>query len=436
LPVVLGIGVFVLGVMALNHLLKPVRIADVFAQVRATEPATLIAATAATTAGYIALIGYDWSALRYLGKKLPFRIVALGGFLGYSFGNTVGISILSGGAVRYRIYSGIGLTALEVASVSTFVALAFGFGITVVGLGALAIHPSALGDALPFSSNAIRMWSVVGALGILGVFAWLSLGGKTLRLRGREISAPSLGILLGQLAVTLADVALAALTLYVLLPGGAPDFLTFVAIFAAAAMAGVLSHVPGGVGVFESVVIAAMPANVALDELAAALLLYRIIYFLVPFALALAIVALNEARLAGGLIARVIGEGSDPMKSIVRATRATAPLLVGVTTFAVGLYLLVIALFPSVQPSGLDPNDLLSAILVDGGTRVAVAFAVLLLCLSFGLARRIAVAFWLTEAVLVGGAAILVWAGFDLDSAALLLVTAVVLGPLKRAFAR
>jgi len=90
-PVIVGLGLFALGVYALYHLLKPVKAADVIAQVRATPWTTLLAALAATTAGYAALIGYDWSALRYLGKKGPLRIVTVGGFPGYGFGNTIGV---------------------------------------------------------------------------------------------------------------------------------------------------------------------------------------------------------------------------------------------------------------------------------------------------------------------------------------------------------
>ncbi|TYO84723.1 UPF0104 family protein [Oceanicella actignis] len=250
---------------------------------------------------------------------MPLRIVAVGGFLGYSFGNTIGISVVSGGAVRYRIYSAFGLNAFEVASVSAFVALAFGFGITVIGLGALAIHPYALEGIVPFAPATIRVWAGLGAVALVALLGWLSLTGATLRIRKAEISAPSPGILVGQLVFTLIDTAMAALTLHVLLPQGAPDFLTFLAIFSAAAMAGVLSHVAGGVGVFESVVIAAMPAGVPLEQVAAALLLYRIIYYLVPFALALGVVALNEGRLAGGLAARLLGEVPEPLKPIMKS---------------------------------------------------------------------------------------------------------------------
>ncbi len=436
LPVALGLGLFALGVYALYHLLRPVRAADVIAQVRATPWTTLLTAFAATAASYAALIGYDWSALRYLGKKVPLRAVAVGGFLGYSFGNTIGISVVSGGAVRYRIYSAFGLNAFEVASVSAFVALAFGVGITVIGLGALVLHPHALDGALPFAPTTIRVWSAAGLAAILGGLAWLSISGRSLRIRGTEISSPSPGVLLGQLAFTLADTAMAALTLFVLMPQGTPDFLTFLAIFAAAAMAGVISHVPGGIGVFESIVIAAMPPGVALEQVAAALLLYRIVYYLVPFALALAVVAVNEGRLAGGVLTRLLGEVPEPLKPVMQSATAAAPALVGVTAFGLGAYLLLIALAPSVQPHDIDPNDLLAAILLEGGALLSAILGVLLLILSQGLARRISGAFWLTEAALMAGAAAALLNGLDVESAVLLLGTAAILWPFRHEFYR
>tara|TARA_R110002110_G_scaffold69766_18_gene188074 strand:- start:2808 stop:5492 length:2685 start_codon:yes stop_codon:yes gene_type:complete len=436
IPVVLGLAVFALGVYALYQLMKPVKAGEVIAQIRATPWLTLLSALGATVLAYIALIGYDWSALRYLGKKIPLRIVALGGFLGYSFGNTIGISVVSGGAVRYRIYSAFGLSAFEVASVSTFVALAFGFGITVVGLTALAIHPYAFQTVLPVAPSTIRLWAGAGALGLTGLLTLLSFSNLTLRIRSFELSAPSPGILFGQLGFTVVDTAMAALTLYVLLPAGAPDFLTFLAIFATAAMAGVLSHVPGGVGVFESVVIAAMPPGVPLEQVVAALLLYRIIYYLVPFALALAVVALNEARLAGGAAARVFGEVPQQLRPVLSSATSAAPGLIGITALALGAYLLLMALLPSVRPGEIDPNDLLAAIVLEGGALLSAVLGVSLLILSQGLARRISGAFWLTEAALLAGGVASLLNRFDVESAALLCGAAAVLWPFRREFYR
>jgi len=435
-PILLGITLFAMGAYALHRLLKPVNMADVMQQIRITPWGTLVAAFGATALGYIALIGYDWSALRYLGKKLPARIVAMGGFLGYSFGNTIGISIISGGAVRYRIYSAFGLNAFEVASVSTFVALAFGVGITVIGLGALAYHPYALEAVLPWDPSLTRLVSGAGATAIIGVLGWLSVTGKTLSMRKYVITAPSPGILLGQLAFTLVDTAMAALTLYVLLPAGAPDFITFLAIFSAAAMAGVLSHVPGGVGVFESVIIASMPGGAPLERVAAALLLYRLIYYLVPFALALVFVALNEARLAGGLITRLLGDVSDQMRPVLKTVTSIAPSVTGTSTLGLGAYLLLMALLPAARPDEIDPNDLLAAVLLEGGALMSAALGIILILLSQGLIRRISGAFWLTEIALLAGAGASLLNGLDIESAILLIVSAAILWPFKREFYR
>lgn len=435
-PIVLGIGLFAVGVFALYRLLASVDPAAVLQQVRATPLSTLAAALGATALGYVALIGYDWSALRYLGKKLPPRIIAIGGFLGYSFGNTIGVSIVSGGAVRYRIYSAFGLNAFEVATVSTFVALAFGFGITVIGLGALAFHPYALQNVLPWSPALTRLVAGVSALSLLGILAWSAVSGKTFRLKKLEITSPSPGILLGQLAFTLIDIIMAALTLYVLLPTGVPDFITFVAIFAAAAMAGVLSHVPGGVGVFESVIIASMPATVPLEHVAAALLLYRLIYYFVPFTLALIFVALNTARLAGGLAARLLGDVPEQMQPIVRTATSVAPPITGTAALGLGVYLLLMAFIPSVRPDNIDPNDLLSAIVLEGGALFSAALGVILILLSQGLIRRISGAFWLTEIALVAGALASMLNGLDIESAVLLIGAAAILWPLHAEFYR
>ena len=143
-PYILTAGLFALGAFALYHLLKPVSFREVMDQVRGTPWHIIALALLAMFTGYAALIGYDWSALRYIGKKLPFPVVATGGFLGYALGNTLGAGPVTGGAVRYRIYSSLGLTAYDIAAIAVFGSLSFGLGATIVGFGALAYHPFAL----------------------------------------------------------------------------------------------------------------------------------------------------------------------------------------------------------------------------------------------------------------------------------------------------
>lgn len=433
-PVVLGLGLFGAGLWALFRLLHKVHFADVIHEMK-TMPAGVLALALLTTAlAYLALIGYDWWALRYLGKKLPPRAVLLGGFLGYAFGNTIGVSVISGGAVRYRIYSAFGLNAFEVAALSSYIALAMGIGLTLVGFISLGLHPAALAGLLPFSEGLIRAGALGAAALTLTVLFGLSFSGRTLRLRRFEISMPSPGILVGQMVVALFDSTMAAATLYVLLPAGAPDFVTFLAIYATATMVGVLSHVPGGVGVFETVVIAAMPPGTEVGTVAAALLLFRSIYFLLPFTIAFVVVSLNEARLAGGWAARVFGEVSAPLRPVFTAISGAVPWLVGAWALGLGLYLIAVALMPSVRPG--DSDDLVGAILLEGGALVSAVMGIVLVILSQGLLRRVSGAFWLTLAALTGGVVASLLNDLDLGSAALIAAGALILLPFRREFHR
>jgi phosphatidylglycerol lysyltransferase len=251
-PILLGAGLFAVGLYALYHLLKPVNSAEVAAQIKATPVATLAAALGATAIGYVALIFYDWFGLRFIGKTLDRGIVALGGFLGYAFGNTIGVSVVSGGAVRYRIYSAVGLNTFEVAAVSGYIAVALGTGLTLVGVAAIAFHPGAVGTLLPYAPSTIQLVAAGITVLAVAVIGWMSVSQRSLRIRGHELHLPPPADLVGQLIVTLIDIAAASFALWVLLPAGKPDFATFVAVYAAATMIGVLSHVPGGIGVFEN----------------------------------------------------------------------------------------------------------------------------------------------------------------------------------------
>ena len=265
-PYLLTAGLFTLGAYALYRLLQPVNFKDVMTQVRGTPWHIIALSLLATFTGYAALIGYDWSALRYLGKKLPFPVIVTGGFLGYALGNTVGAGPVTGGAVRYRIYSSLGLTGYDIAAIAIFGSVAFGLGATIVGFGALVYHPYAL-QSLTSISPVILRWAGVAALAVsFGLLTAITFRTSEITLRGHSFSTPSFRLLSGQLLFTAIDIVMAATVLYLLLPPNDMNFATFLAVFAAAIFAGVASHVPGGVGVFETIIITALPSSVPVDQ--------------------------------------------------------------------------------------------------------------------------------------------------------------------------
>lgn len=434
-PVLLGAALFLLGLYALFHLLKSVNPADVAATIRGTPVVVLAAAFCATATGYVALIFYDWFALRFIGKRLDRRIVALGGFLGYAFGNTIGVSVVSGGAVRYRIYSAVGLNGFEVAAVSGYIAIALGTGLTIVGLAALAIHPGAVGALLPFSAQTIQITAALAASLSTGLIIWLSATQRSINVRGHALRLPPLADLGGQLVVTLIDIAAASFALWVLLPGGKPDFTIFIAVYAAATMIGVLSHVPGGVGVFETIVIGTLPASVPVSDAAAALLLFRLVYYLVPFALAFLLVALNEIRLASGLGGR-LGIRTPALQQAFATLHGMSPGLVAVVTFGFGAWLLLITMLPSVRAEAMSEGDLVGVLLLEGGTLASAIAGVALIIVSHGLARRVSSAWWFAFGAIVIGALASLLNDFGIGNAVFLATGALLLVPFRKAFDR
>ncbi len=435
-PLLLGALLFGLGLYALQRLLHSVDPADIAAEVRATPASTLALALGATALGYLALIFYDWFALRFIGRSLAPGVVAIGGFLGYAFGNTIGVSLVSGGAVRYRIYSAVGLNAFEVAAISGYIAMALGTGLTLIGLAALAVHPGAVAAYLPYPPGTVRILAGAAVAAAVAAILWVSATGRRLSFRGYDLRLPPPGDLAGQLAVTLIDVVAAAFALWVLLPSGKPDFATFVAVYAAAMMVGVLSHVPGGIGVFETVVIGTLPATVPIGEAAAALLLFRVIYYLLPFALGFLLVAMNEAWMAGGFAGRLLARLPAPVQPAIATLHGIAPSLVASVTFGFGAYLLLVTMIPAVRSDALAEGDLVAALLLEGGTLGTAIAGVTLLILSHGLARRVSSAYWLAVLTIAAAVGAALLNDFDVRNAAFLTLGGLSLLPFRRAFDR
>lgn len=437
LPYVVTFALFGLGLYALQKLLAPVDLAEVVDQVHAIPLSTKLIALGATLCAYLALAGYDWSALRYIGKPLPLPTVLTGGLMAYAFGNTIGLSAVSGGAVRWRVYSALGLDGYDVAAVSTFAAVSYGIAATVVGLAALAAHPGALASFLPFGPDLVRIAALAAIAVIVVPLVLAARSGRALRLGRFRVRAPSLPILAGQVVFSFADITFSALTLYVLMPAG-PDFLTFLAVFAAAVLAGVISHVPGGVGVFEAVVIAAMPAHMPVGQVAAALLLFRITYYLLPFAIALVVLALYEAWRTIGLFARTpaLSHAMKELEPGLRAVAPVGPLVLSAMIFGAGLWMSLSSLIPPTSDAAEAAEVLLPDALTEGRRLLTSAMGAWLIVLALGVVRRSLGAWWLSVGVLAAGALTALLDGPDTRQALALLGAIVVLLPFRRAFHR
>ena len=423
---------FAAGLYALYRLLAPLDFKEVLVGMRATPGHIYAMAIGATAAGYAALIGYDWSAMRYIGKSVPLLSIALGGFLGYAFGNTIGLSALSGGAVRYRIYSALGLDAYDVAAISSFAALAYGIGATLIGFGALAFHPAALEGITTIAPTTVRLASIAVVLGMIGTLAFIATRRSTLKIGRFSIHAPSGQDIMRQMGFTLVDILMAALALYVLLPSGSLPFSTFLAVFAIATMVGVASHVPGGVGVFESVIIAALPSTVALHEAVTGLLLFRLIYFLLPFVLAIALLSINEIwptrwRKTGTMAA---------FKPILGAGRAFLPVALGVMVLTSGIFMMIAGLLPNASATAEELETILPLAMVEGGALTSSIIGSCMVILALGIFRRSRAAFSMVVAALIAGMVAAIVFRSDYDRVILMGVLLMLVLPCRREFYR
>lgn len=430
----LAVLVFSFALIACYHLLReinPAALSEALAKVPFTA---MGGAVLLTLLGFTALVGYEWSATQYAGVQLPPRVLIGGGACAFAISNAVGLSMFSGGAVRYRLYARHGLTMPDVARMSLFASLSLGCSLPLLAALAALMDPAATALALRFSESAVVTLALVLIAGyvILGIaLAWpkrceypnphsflMYWGRFSIRLPGLKLSAL-------QLLITLIDVMAAAGVLYLLLPQS-PPFGTFLLVYLLALAAGVLSHVPGGVGVFEAVMLGVFSKQIDPASLAAALLLYRLIYMLLPLLLACVCLLISEAR-------RVLPAPSQ--QTLQFASGLAAPLL-ALLVFLGGIVLLFSGVTPSIDTRLETLGFLIPDQLINASHFAASLVGVLCLLLANGLWRRQSAAWALTLLLLVIGAVFSLLKGFDWEEAVILSLIALLLALFRRAFYR
>ncbi|MEA2830367.1 MAG: glycosyltransferase 2 family protein [Bradyrhizobium sp.] len=246
---------------------------------------------------FCTLTFYDFFALRTIGKKhVPYRIAALSSFTSYSIGHNIGATVFTGGAIRFRIYSEYSLNAIDVAKICFLSGLTFWLGNTFVLSIGMALHPWAASamDQLPSAIN--RMIAFGGIAGIVAYLVWLTMGERRRELgqNGWKVVLPSARLTLLQILIGVVDLGFCALAMYLLMPAQPEiDFLSLAVVFILATLLGFASHAPGSIGVFDAAMLVALP-EFGREQLLATLVVFRILYFVIPFGLAISIMGARE----------------------------------------------------------------------------------------------------------------------------------------------
>jgi uncharacterized membrane protein YbhN (UPF0104 family) len=260
-------------------------------------PGHIALAALCVIGAFCTLTFYDFFALRTIGKKhVPYRIAALASFTSYTIGHNIGATVFTGGAIRFRIYSDYGLSAIDVAKICFLSGLTFWLGNTfVLGIG-MAWHPWAATamDQLPPAIN--RLIALGGIAAIIFYLVWLNSGDgrRELGQNGWKVVLPSARLTLLQILIGVVDLGFCAMAMYLLMPAQpAIDFISLAVVFILATLLGFASHAPGSIGVFDAAMLVALP-EFGREQLLATLVVFRILYFLVPFGTAISIMGIRE----------------------------------------------------------------------------------------------------------------------------------------------
>jgi phosphatidylglycerol lysyltransferase len=421
--ILLPVAVLAAAAWALTGELRGFHAGEVASGLRAIPRAALLGAAAATALDYLLLSGYDLLALRYVGRSLPTGRVVLTSFIAYAFGNNVGLALLSSGSVRVRLYSQFGIPAGDVARIVAFTAVQLWAGLLpLVGIALLA-------GAGPLPPAAGRAAGVL-ALAALAAYLAVAARGRELTVRGLAVRPPSLPLALAQVAVSAADWTLAACVLWLLLPDAAAlSFPSLLGLFVAAQVGGLASQVPGGIGVFDSIVLAALTPAVPAPQALSVLLAYRVVYYLVPFLAAFALLVANELVVRREQVGRVLRGAHASFAPVV-------PWLAALGAVGAGTVLLVSGVLPMTPERLHVLRRVVPLPVLEASHLIGSLVGTGLLLLARGLSRRLDGAWTLAIALLAAGAVASLAKGLDWEEALILGAVLLALLPFRRQFYR
>jgi len=293
---VIGLAVAGFCIWALAREVSSLSLADLGRSLGQVGPLHWLGAFGGAVVAYFALAAYDRVALQHMGRNLSWPFIAVASFVSYVLSHNIGAALISGGVVRYRIYSTKGLSVAEVAVLVGFCAFTFCLGVTVLGGLILVADPTLVQrfvDMPPAMATAAGA-AMLGGIVIYVVGSLLNL--PPLRIGRLELAYPRPAIVARQLVVGPLELIGAAAVIYFCLPtAGNPGFIAVLGIFLASFSLAIFSHAPGGIGVLEYLFVTGL-RDMATADVLAALIIFRIVYLVIPLAVSFVIVLLFERQ--------------------------------------------------------------------------------------------------------------------------------------------
>lgn len=291
----LGFLLLALSLWAISNELREYNYRDVLSSLTAIPRSSLTLGIGLTSLGYLAMTGYDTLAFRYIRRPLAYSKIAFTNFISCATSNTIGFALLTGSAIRYRFYSAWGVSPIAIAQIIAFVNFSFWLGLFAVGGVMFILNPLAAPTQLHLPFISVRPVGFIFLLLVVSYLLGSIVSKRPLTIRAQEFRFPSLKLSLAQIVISSLDWSLAAVVLYTLLPASTPlSYPGFLGIYLLAMTVGVISNVPGGLGVFETVVLLLLSPQVPAAAVLGSLLAYRGVYYFLPLAVATAMLGLYE----------------------------------------------------------------------------------------------------------------------------------------------
>ncbi|MFG0329371.1 MAG: lysylphosphatidylglycerol synthase domain-containing protein [Phycisphaerales bacterium] len=292
---IVGVVLFAAAAWTIWRALREHGVDEIIDAVRGLPPARLLAAGGVAVLCYALLAAYDALGFRYLRRRPPLGRVLLGGFVGYAMSNSVGSSVISGGAARQRLYAPLGLSLVELSALVAFCSLTYWLGFSTLAGLALVIDPPPLPDEVGLPRDTLRLVGAGVWVPLLVWGTWSFIGHKPVHFGGVDFRVPPFRITLAQILIATVELAISGYLFYLIMPP-APGwgYFQILGLFLVAQIAGFLSFIPGGLGVFDTIILLALGPAAGEPQVVAGLLAYRVIYHLIPLALGAAALITHE----------------------------------------------------------------------------------------------------------------------------------------------
>lgn len=426
---ILALAVLCGAVYVLHHELSEMSFDAVLSHMREVPVIKLMMALLFTFLSYLVLTNYDRIALEYIQRTLLFRRVAPISFMAFAVGHNIGFAAVSGGSIRYRAYSAAGLSSVDIAKIIGFCSLTFALGGTLLLGTTLIVEPSHALARIGLPADLLKIIGLLLLMVLVTYLGWSRRPDRQIQVRSWRIKVPGIRIGIKQVITAALDLSLSSAVLFILLPANAGvSYPEFLGVYVIAIGLGLVSTVPGGLGVFEGVLLLLLP-QISAPQLLGAALLYRICYYLIPLAVALILMAFFELRAYRSGVSKALVSSTQWVGRLV-------PLGLSLAVFLAGAVLVLSGSLPVVTSRLSVVAEWIPLPLLEASHLLSSALGVCLLIVAYGLNQRLRGAYFLALILLCGGILLSLLKGLNYEEAGVLAFAAVLLWIARKEFYR